>query len=234
MNPIVLDIDFLNCGTVPTTANGSRFNASITGAAPPTVAYANGSGFALGAVQLALTNASQAQVASLFQNDNLGISIDQLVRAEFLVRCPTAPDAAEVKVSWGLASARNNDVDAIAHSLLFNMTGSAVVNAQCDDNVVDTANVSSGVTLGTAWKRCVIDLGSADPGFTGKQDVHFLIDGTDGRLTEIFRASNARFNVENSTSQLQIFAQCEKASGTGVGTLQIGGVRLYLRTALTS
>ncbi len=71
MEVIVRDIDFLNCGTVPTTANGSRFSASITGVAPPTVAYANGSGLLWEAVQLALTNASQAQVASLFQNDNL-------------------------------------------------------------------------------------------------------------------------------------------------------------------
>lgn len=234
MEVIVRDIDFLGCGTVPTTANGGRFSASITGAAPPTVAYVNGSGFGLGAVECALTSASQAQVACLHQADVLGINIDQLIRAEFLARCTVAPSAAEVKASFGLCSARNNDVDAIAHSLLFNMTGSAVVNAQCDDNVLDTANVSSGVTLGTAWKRFVIDLGAADPGFTGKQDVHFLLDGTDGRLTEIVRASNARFNVENSTSQLQIFAQMEKASGTGVGTIQIGGVRLYLRSALVS
>ncbi|NDF12864.1 MAG: hypothetical protein EB060_08665 [Proteobacteria bacterium] len=234
MEVIVRDIDLLNCGTVPTTANGGRFSAAIVGAAPPTVSYVNGSGFGLGAVQLALTSASQAQVACFHQADVLGINIDQLIRAEFLARCTVAPDAAPVKASFGLASARNDDVDAIAHSLLFNLTGSAVVNAQCDDNVVDTANVSSGVTLGTAWKRFVIDLGSADPGFTGKQDVRFLLDGTDGRLTEVLRASNAKFSVENSTSQLQIFAQVEKASGTGVGTIQLGGIRLYLRTALSS
>lgn len=226
----------IGAGAIPTTGNGGRFSAIITGAAPPTCQYVSAptvaaGGYSLGAAELAMTSANEVQNVTLFQSDALGIPIDALIYAEFLVRCPVAPSAVNCIASWGLASARNADIDNIAHSMLFNMTASALVNVQCDDNVVDVPNQSTGVTLGTQWKRFGISLRSTDPGLTNKQDIQFFLDGVDGRFTRFERPNGARFSMENSTSGLQIFAQVSKGGGVGVGTIQIGSVYLKYLSA---
>jgi hypothetical protein len=214
-------------GMTPTlagTADGLPFKRRITGAAPPTVTATSAG------LQLALTSASQAQVAGLFFNDILSFDIDQLARVEFLASMTAS--FAETVV-FGMASAANDTPESITAFSFFKLSANNNLLISTDDNVNDTTDVATGLTMGTALRRYVMDFGSGISSQVGalstggKSNVLFEADNAQGVLRAVARSQ--RFNMSSYSSGLQPYAQISKASGTNTGTLTIRRLRIWER-----
>jgi hypothetical protein len=88
-----------------------------------------------------------------------------------------------------------------------------LVYLETDDGTRDVDDVSSGVTLGTTFKRFVID-------FTGgKSDVKFYIDGQ--RV-----GASQKFDMSAYSSGLQPIIQLQKAANTNADSVIMDYIRV--------
>lgn len=201
-----------------TAADNSPWRLAITGAAPPTAALANVSG-GIGELLLSLEATSQAQILCIYQGDVLQWDIDDIIRAEFRVKMGQAGITSGSTLSFGLASARNDtytSATALAAFSLVGATSTTVVYAETDDNVTDTAPVSTGKTLVAAYKTFAIDFSN------GKSDVRFYVDGQ--RVCE-----STTFTMAGYSSGLQPYFQLQKAANTNADTCTLDYARIIAR-----
>jgi hypothetical protein len=96
-------------------------------------------------------------------------------------------------------------------------TSTTDVTVETDDNVTDTAPVSSATALATVFKRFVID-------FSNKSDIKFYIDGN--RV-----ARSTAFTMAGYTSGLQPFIQIQKAANTNVDAVTVDYVKITAKRA---
>lgn len=199
--------------TFPATVNiGTPWVQIVTGAAPPTGTRTAGEAV------FTLTSADQAQILGLAHGDALSFDIDNVQSVEYRVKLGAATFASGNILVFGLGSARNNTADTVQESVWFRMEGAnstTLVYVESDDNVRNIDDVSTGVTLGTTYKRFWID-------FTGgKSDVKFYIDGE--RV-----AASQRFDMSGYSGNLQPIVQLQKASGTSVAVASIDYVNIEM------
>ena len=167
---------------------------------------------------LTLAATSEVENVCLAHGDALSFDIDDLQSVEFRVKvtgCTTG-----TIISWGMASARNDDPTAMTALALFKMTGATSttdVTVETDDNVTDTAPVSSATTLATVFKRFVIN-------FVNKSDIKFFIDGN-------LVARSTTFTMAGYTSGLQPFIQIQKAANTNVDAVTVDYVKITAKRA---
>ena len=212
----VFEDDFLGGGTFSTAGQGVPWAIADTSAAgTPTYAVVTPS--AVGEVALTLASTSEVENVCLSFGDKLCFDIDNLQRFETRLKvtgCTTG-----TTISWGLGSARNDTPASMTALALFTMTGATsttAVTVETDDNVTDTAPVTSGQTLATAYKKFVID-------FTGgTNNVKFYIDG-------IRVAASTTFLMGGYTGSLQPFFQIQKAANTNVDAITIDYVKLIAK-----
>jgi hypothetical protein len=105
---------------------------------------------------------------------------------------------------FGVGSARNDTADSVSDHAWFRMEGAnstTLVYAETDDGTRDVNDVSTGVALGTTYKRFVIDFSG------GKSNVKFYIDGQ--RV-----CSTQTFDMSAYSGGLQPIIQLQKASNT--------------------
>lgn len=165
---------------------------------------------------LTLASTSEVENVCLYHGDALSFDIDDLLSAEFRVKvtgCTTG-----TTISWGMASARNDTPASMTALALFTMTGATSttdVTVETDDNVTDTAPVSSATALSTTFKRFVID-------FSNKSDIKFYIDGA--RV-----ARSTTFTMAGYTAGLQPFIQLQKAANTNVDAITVDYVKVVAR-----
>ncbi len=198
----------------PTSANiGSPWVTAVTGAAPPTHVRA------ASAATLTLTSASQAQILGLCHGDALSFDIDDIQSIEMRVRIGAATFTSGSILTFGVGSARNDTADSVAAFACFRMEGAnstTQVYVESDDGTRDIDDVATGVTLGTTFKRFVID-------FTGgKSDVKFYIDGQ--RV-----AASTTFNMSGYSAGLQPIVQLQKASNTNADVCVVDYVKIEAR-----
>ena len=226
---LIDDFVFVGHATPPLVASpdSGPWRRAIVGAAPPTVAGA------AGGMALSLTATNEAQNACLYMGDVLNYDIDDLIQADFWVQL-TAAFAAANTLSFGLASARNNDPEAIAAAALFKCVGNNNVVISTDDAVIDKCDQATGETLVATMKRFTIDFGSgvqtlAAPSLSkgGKANVQFLCDNGRGQLRNLAR--NVLFDMSNYTGGLQPFAQIQKTAGVTTGAATIARIRIKRR-----
>ena len=204
--------DFIGASvSLPTSANiASPWVVAVTGAAPPT-AVRNGS-----EAIFTLTSASQEQILGGGHGDALSFDIDELQSIEFRVRIGAATFTSGSILAFGVGSARNNTLDSVAANAWFRMEGAnstTQVYVETDDGVRDNDDVATGVTLGTTFKRFLID-------FTGgKSNVKFYIDGE--RV-----AAGTTFNMSAYSAGLQPIIQLQKASNANADVLTVDYVRV--------
>ncbi len=179
-----------------------------------------------GAMELALDATNEVQNLCLYMGDVLPYDIDLIKRLRVLAKMSTASLAATVTAVIGLASARNDDPDAIAAAALFKLAGSNAVVLETDDGVINNDDVATGETLGTTYKWLTIDFSQgiqtvAPPGTCkgGKGSVGFAIDNAAGSHRAV--AARTLFDMSNYSGNLQLFAQLQKTAATAVGTLSI-------------
>ena len=207
-NPISFCDDFLGADIViPATAeSGCKWAKKIVGAAPPTVAgVANETN---GAVACALTSDAQAQSAFLYMADQLTFDPGQGLIFEARVKASVLPTLVAEAVI-GIAAAYGAP-DNIATSAFFTADGSGELFCESDNGVTDTS-ATSGVTVTTGdWKILRIDCIDED-------DIKFYIDGVGVATGSTFKTA----------AKCQPFIGLYKASGAGVGTVQIDYVKIW-------
>lgn len=174
-----------------------------------------------GAAKLTLAATSEAEIVTLYQNDVLPFDLAHLQRVDFIAKVAGVDSVSTI--TFGVANARNDDEDVIGVSAWFKLEGSASTSAlvvESDDGTNDNNDKATGTTLGSTYKKCSIDFSQ------GVGDVRFFVDGERVAASTLFDLSNI------STGQnVQLFAQVEKASGTGVPSLTIARVEAVTRYA---
>ena len=212
----IFEDDFFGAGTYGAAAQGIPWAIADTSAAG-TPTYANVTPSALGEVKLTLAATSEVENVCLSFGDTLCFDIDQIQRFE--TRLKVTGCTSGTTITWGLASARNDTPASMTALALFQMVGATsttAVTVETDDNVTDTAPVTSGQMLATAYKKFVID-------FTGgTANVKFYIDG-------IRVAAATTFVMSGYTGSLQPFFQIQKAANTNVDAITIDYVKLICK-----
>jgi hypothetical protein len=167
---------------------------------------------------LTLAATEEVENITLAHGDALSFDIDDIQRIEMRVRLGAALTTG-TELCFGLGSARNATSDSVAANAWFKMVGATSTTAvfvETDDAVRDIDDIATGTTLGTTFKRFVID-------FTGgKSDVKFYIDGQ--RV-----AASQTFNMSSYTAGLQPYIQLQKASNTNVDAVTIDYVKVVSR-----
>lgn len=219
--PVKFEDDFLwgagGLATIPNVSseeNGFPWTKLIVGAGPPTIGAVADA--ASGVMELALTNDSQAQDAMIYHSDQRAFSLKQGCIFEARVKFSVLPTTG-VKAVLGLAGDHNLDKDAVTEHAWFGAAASAAMIAETDDTTNDNDDVSTGVTVTTSqWKIYQID-------FRTIADVRFYINGASVATATTFDMSN----LSDSEAVMQPYFSLDKASGTGVGTMQIDCVRIW-------
>lgn len=210
--------------TTSGTADGLGIKKLITGAAPPTV-----TGTASG-LECALTSASQAQLAAFSLGDILAFDIDDLLT----VHIDAALSASFAETAFfGMASAHNATLESITAFALFKASGNNNLLISTDDNVTDTTDIATGLTIGQTVRRFSMDFGSGVftqiPGLAkgGKAAVGFYAPNSRGDRRRV--AESQRFDLSGYSAGLQIYGGVSKASGTNTGTLTVRRIEVVYR-----
>jgi hypothetical protein len=162
---------------------------------------------------LTLASTSEVENVCLYHGDALSFDIDELQHVELRVKVSGCTSG--TIISWGMASARNDDPTAMTALALFKMTGATSttdVTVETDDNVTDTAPVSSATSLSTTFKRFGIN-------FCDKRDVKFFIDG-------VRVAASTTFSMNGYTAGLQPFIQIQKSSSANADAVTVDYVKI--------
>lgn len=172
-----------------------------------------------GAMKLTLAATSEEEIVTMYQNDVLPWDLASLLSVSFILKV-SGVDAA-TQLVFGLASAQNDTEDSIATNAWFRIDGVASTSAlvcETDDGTTDNDDKSTGTTLSSTYKKCLIDFTN------GLADVRFYVDGA--RV-----AASTTFDMSAVTSgqNVQPFVQLHKASGTGAPYVQIANVSAEYR-----
>jgi hypothetical protein len=200
--------------TLPASADPASPWLIVDTSSSGTPTYTKGTSVAT--LKLASTN--EIENVCLAFGDALDFDIDDIQRIEMRVRLDVTMTTG-TELVFGLGSARSDTTDSVAANAWFKMVGAnstTLVYCETDDGVRDVDDVSSGQTLGTSFKRFVID-------FTGgKSDVKFYIDG-------IHVAQSQTFNMSGYSSGLQPIVQLQKAANTNVNGVVIDYVKVIAK-----
>lgn len=164
-----------------------------------------------GAMKLTLAATSEAEIVTMYTNDVLTYDLALLKNVWFIAKV-AAVDAVTV-LSFGVGTAQADDEDTMTVNAWFKIEGSASTSAlvvETDDGTTDNNDVSTGTTLASTYKKCLIDFSY------GLSDVRFYVDG-------VRVAASTTFSMSAITAgqNVQPFVQLEKASGTGVPSVTI-------------
>lgn len=197
--------------TLPSSADPATPWLMVDTSAAGTPTYTKGTSVAT----LTLAATSEVENLCLAFGDALDFDIDEIQSIEMRVRL-TAVFTTGSELVFGLGSARNDTTDSVAANAWFKMVGAnstTAVYCESDDGVRDIDDIATGQTLGTTFKRFMID-------FTGgKADVKFYIDG-------VRVAASQTFNMSGYSSGLQPMIQLQKAANTNVNAVVIDYVKV--------
>jgi hypothetical protein len=164
---------------------------------------------------LTLASTSEIENVCLHFGDALDFDIDLIQSIEMRVRLSAVFTTGSTLV-FGVGSAREDDPDAMTAHALFKMVGATSTTAlfvETDDGVRNNDDIATGATLGTTFKRFVID-------FTGgKSNVKFYVDGD--RV-----AAATTFDMSDYSAGLQPIVQIQKAANTNVDAVIVDYVRV--------
>ncbi|AMV30907.1 hypothetical protein VN12_19565 [Pirellula sp. SH-Sr6A] len=168
---------------------------------------------------LTLVSTNEAEVVALHFGDALDFDIDLIQSIEMRVKIGAATFTSGSILTFGLGSARSDTANDVAANAWFRMEGAnstTVVYCETDDGTRDVDDISSGVTLGTTYKRFYID-------FTGgKSSVKFYIDGARVAASQVF-------DMSGYSAGLQPIIQLQKAANTNVDSVTIDYVSVICK-----
>ena len=208
--------DFLGPQTLTASPAGSDqwdiADTSSAGTPTYTVGGINGE------ATLAFDSQSEIQNVCLFKSDVLNFDIDTIQSIELRVKTVAALDTA-TSLAFGLCSARNDAIDSLAAHASFRLIGSNSLVVETDDSVNDNDDVATGATLGSTYKRFVIDFAG------GKSDVKFYVDGA--RV-----AASTTFDMSNYSAGFQPYVQIQKTADTNTDSVVIDYIKIVTKRSL--
>lgn len=218
---IEMEWDFLGEGAVPLVTDesgGPWVRKTVQTGGAPSCNYAAIAG-GIGGVQLALDSTSEAQEVNLYWGDKLQIDVDQLLYFEWVFQVSTLfTGVAEARI--GLAGAYNATPDSVAQNLWFMINSDETVEVESDDGTTDTDDVATGKTIAVSTIYRV--------GFSfsevGKSNIFAFWNQQDVRGERV--GSSGTLSLNAYTGGLQPYVHLLKASGTGVGTIDILRARM--------
>lgn len=219
--PVRFVDDFLGAYSVIPAAgsaeSGCLWVKKIVGAAPPTVAILDDS--TNGAVECALTSASEKQNAELYHNDNQQFNVLYNLVFETRFKLTTLPTG-NAEAVLGMISAWADGLDSATYSAFVTCDGSGEIICESDDNVTD-ASATSGVTLTTSdWAIARIEYATSG-------EIKFFINGV-----RVAASTSFSWAASEANSKVQPITGLYKASGTGVGTMLVDYVKVWQNRSL--
>lgn len=212
---VILDEDFVgpsHTAGFPTTATVGYpwIKKTVqTGGSPSVAAIANAAG---GIIRQSLDATSEKQEASLYAADVLNWDMTKSATFEARISNHVVPTGV-VEMVFGLHSAWIDGPDNASFYVRFQQLSSGVVNVQKKDGVATTSV-------------------AAVPAVTMAVDVFhiFRIDATDPTNVQFFidnvQVGSANFGATGANAILQPYISVYKASGVGVGTIDIDMIQL--------
>jgi len=165
-------------------------------------------------LHLAATN--EAEDAVLYMGDNKPFDVGNGLIFETRVDMAVAPGTG-VRAVFGMCGDHALDKDAATESAWFSFEASLAVLAETDDTTNDNNNISTGITaVAGTYNIYRID-------FTSLSDVKFFIDGVRVASSTTFDMSN----LSASEQQMQPYFALDKATGTGLGDINIDYVKIF-------
>lgn len=165
---------------------------------------------------LHLAATTEAEDAVLYMSDNKPFDVGNDLIFETRVDMAVSPGAGVVAV-FGMAGDHNLDKDAVTEAAWFRMDASLAVKCESDDTTNNNDDVATGITaVAGTYNVYRID-------FTDLADVKFFIDGA--RV-----ATGTTFDMSNLTAaeqQMQPYFSLDKASGAGLGDMNIDYVKIF-------
>lgn len=208
--PVTYYEDFLGDTTIP--ERWTSIDVSSAGDTTPIVA----ADVANGVVRCPLDATSEAQESGITWNDQRPLILNQGLIFECRVALQTLPTLLSEAV-WGLAGDKNAAADSVAESIWFKADGDGAIVAEFDD----TSNTSDDVATGTTLTAGTFAIFRID--CTTITDCLLYINGA--RV-----ASGTTFNMSQVAGlKLQPYFHIAKASGAGLGVLDIDYVRIWSR-----
>lgn len=212
MFPVVFYEDFLGA------AGGGPFDGSIVwdvvdvGAATEAIVADSANGQFL----LHLDATSEAEDAVLYHSDNKTFDVGSGLIFEARVNMAVSPGTGVAAV-FGMAGDHNLDKDAVTEHAWFRFQANLTGLVETDDTTNDNDDVATGLTpTAGAYHIYRID-------FTDLSDVKFFVDG-------VRVAAGTTFDMSNLTAgeqQMQPYFSLDKASGTGLGDINIDYVKIW-------
>lgn len=166
-----------------------------------------------GVIGLALDATSEAQLAGIDMGDERQWVLNQTLNFEARFRFSVLPTTGAIALI-GLCGDHNATGDTVAENLWFRADASGALKCESDDTATDTDDVATGITL-IADEWCVVRIDA-----TVVTDIKFFINGN--RV-----AAGTTFTHATGGVKLQPVARINKASGTGVGTMEVDYIALW-------
>jgi hypothetical protein len=205
----IFEDDFLGTG-LRTTDTWTAIDTSAVGNTTPLIAADVGNGVA----RFPLDVTSEAQESGFTFGNQRPFVLNRGLIFEARVALQTLPTLLSEAV-WGLAGDTNAVADTVAESVWFKADGSGVIVVENDDTSNTNDDTATGTTLtATTFATFRIDC-------TTITDCKFYIDGA--RV-----ASGTTFDMSTvPTLALQPYFHIAKASGAGLGVLDVDYVRVW-------
>ena len=158
----------------------------------------------------------EAEDVVLDHNDNMNFDVGNGLIFETKIDMAVSPGTGVVAV-LGMAGPHNLDKDTVANAAWFRMDASLVLKVESDDTTNNNDDVATGVTaVAGTYNVFRID-------FTTITDVKFFIDGVRVAASTTFDMSN----LSAAEQQMQPYFSLDKASGTGLGDMNIDYVKIF-------
>lgn len=216
MASVVLEEDFACAApAIPTTASlGFMFiKKTVQSVGAPAVARLANQ--ASGVAQLSLDATSEKQEATLYAGDELNFDVTKGACFEARIKLSTLPTGV-VQAVWGLSAAWADGPDNLADYVEFGATGNGAILLRSQDGTTQNSVASGTTILATDWHTYRIEC--VDP-----THLAYFIDGLQVPVAPTVMA----FAATGASAILQPMMSCYKASGVGVGTMQVDFVRMW-------
>ena len=184
-----------------------------TGGSPSVAAVANGPG---GQLAMALTATSEAQEATLYQNDQRTWDSTKTLIYQARAQLTVLPSGAGVQAVFGLAGAWASGPLTIGTYIFFGCNGSGELFMYSYDGTTTKA-VDTGILLvaGTFYQfRIEIDQNGV---------MHFYVNGTEYTTS----AAPIVWAATGTPAILQLYQSVYKPSGAGLATLNLDSVEIW-------
>jgi len=157
---------------------------------------------------------SEAEDVVLDHNDNMNFDVGNGLIFEARINMAVAPGSG-VRAVAGMAGPHNLAKDSVANAAWFSWAASMATSVESDDTTNDTAATTGVTVVAGTYNIFRID-------FTTIADVKFFIDG-------VRVAASTTFDMSNLTAgeqQMQPYFSLDKATGTGLGDMNIDYVKI--------